>query len=755
MAVAVLGAAVASARLNERPDRWLGAACAGGTILRTEALILEDPAPRPAAGSLSAFARTSGVGTCRASVRRMLTDSGWISVTGLIDVRVPPSKLSSTAGPTGYPLAAGQFVRLVGVFHLPEAPLNPGERDQRLWLLQQNVAGSLDVDDDALVTPVPSEGWTDTFFAWRLRLVQTIRSRAAASLDPGPQRDPRPRALTMSLLLGLDEPGENDVRESFTRLGLAHVLAISGFHITLLAMTALLLLRLTGDHGRLEPAAVAALVLIYLAITPASAPVVRAGIMTLAILAARAFGRRHDPLAVLSWTGVVLLAWRPLDLFSLGFQLSLGLTFLLLWLGKRFHERLWGITIRGVLSPRRNIATWSILHGFDHFKRAVSASLLCWGIATPWLAASTALVSPLAVVTSLVVMPLVIGLMGAGYIAMLIGAVSPAGASFTAPILRQIAEHTLTITAWFDSLPASSFRIPPVASAWGLAASALVVLWVARNRRRDWVCLGLAVFLAAWLAVDRRAAAAIEQGRELRVDVLAVGTGQCVLIRSSGTSCLWNCGSLSTGVGQRTVPRAVLALGVGRVDTLIVSGADLEHLAGALDTVDTLAIPHVLATPAVFEEIERSPEGPAAYLARGLAARGVPLARLQPGEPFSIGAAGLTAIQPARSTLTSLLPPAVARLTSPNGACVLLAPDITEEGVRSIADVDLRAGVVLAPARGGLSTLIEASAPGSVAISAPDRPTPDDGRQWLVTGRDGAISITAEGSTLRAGGFAR
>lgn len=118
---------------------------------------------------------------------------------------------------------------------------------------------------------------------------------------------------------------QHSLRTDFRASGIAHVLALSGFHVGVVAMLAMWLTRpmlATGRARRLRPAAVLAAVWAFAALGGMSASIVRAAVMLSLLLAARLFGRYHSTLNSLAVAAVAILVWRPWALFDVGFQLS-------------------------------------------------------------------------------------------------------------------------------------------------------------------------------------------------------------------------------------------------------------------------------------------------------------------------------------------------------------------------------------------------------------------------------------------------
>lgn len=530
---------------------------------------------------------------------------------------------------------AGDRVRITGQFRTVSAPLNPGEPDQRPAARQNGISGRLLVDNPGLVAIEPADGDVG---ALAYRCLGTLRRGAGATLalsapasadaSGGPSLAEQSRATLGALLLGQEEPEVREVGEAFRRLGLLHALAISGFHLTVVSFAALFLLRVTGDRGMFEPLAVAALVIVYLLIVPAQAPVLRSGIMVLALLAAEACGRRYDPITVLGWTAAGLLIWRPLDAGSMGFQLSFGVTAALLWLGPRVHEAFFGgEVIQG--GYERAPSLWKRLwQGW--FGGLVSACVLAWAVSAPLIAWHTGAVSTFGWLTSVLVLPLVTAALFAGYAGLVIGLLAPlvpgAGALSVA-----ILDTTGTALTWtvlkLDELPGMVWHIPEVPLAWAVAATIVTVGFFAWGRREPHIgswwtaaAAALLVWLAATLAWAGRMPAGV-----MRIDVLAIGEGPAILVRVDEHAVLIDARSnpaSSPLAAARRIERAARALGCWRVRTMVVTGADAARLSAGPYLVEPLGLADVLAGPGIVATAAGSPGGAAARWLHAMADAG-------------------------------------------------------------------------------------------------------------------------------------
>lgn len=145
--------------------------------------------------------------------------------------------------------------------------------------------------------------------------------------------DKRDAAVACALLLG-GGMAEIDAQtqQQFRAVGIAHLLAVSGLHVSILAGALLVPLRLI-PRGRLRFAVLTLLLFGYAALTAFTPSALRASLMLLSVQSAVALERRADALSSLSLAFVVILLFRPFALGNAGFQLSflamLGLTLLL------------------------------------------------------------------------------------------------------------------------------------------------------------------------------------------------------------------------------------------------------------------------------------------------------------------------------------------------------------------------------------------------------------------------------------------
>ena len=149
-------------------------------------------------------------------------------------------------------------------------------------------------------------------YGWLLNLRETIGSRIALLFPNAPGE-------AKGMILGDTSDIDDEMLTAFRNTGIAHLLSVSGLHVSLLAVAFSLLFR---RNAWVRFVAVALFCALYAAITAFSPPVVRSCIMLLVGLLAFPLRRRLDAVSSLAASFVLILLYNPYSLWNAGFQLS-------------------------------------------------------------------------------------------------------------------------------------------------------------------------------------------------------------------------------------------------------------------------------------------------------------------------------------------------------------------------------------------------------------------------------------------------
>lgn len=211
---------------------------------------------------------------------------------------------------------------------------NPGGFDFVRWLAFQDIyaTGYVSKEQSLIKLGLPQNN------SW-LRKIDTFRSTIRESIDSS--TSPPINSFLRALLLGEQSAIPDEINESFVRTGTAHVLAISGLNVGIVAVFFYFLFRrllgfsefllLKTNIPKLAAALSVLPVLFYVLIAGAGVSVQRAFIMTVAYIAALLFNRERDLYHATALAAFVILVIQPPALFGASFQLSfvsvLGIVF--------------------------------------------------------------------------------------------------------------------------------------------------------------------------------------------------------------------------------------------------------------------------------------------------------------------------------------------------------------------------------------------------------------------------------------------
>jgi competence protein ComEC len=409
--------------------------------------------------------------------------------------------------------------------------------------------------------------------------VDAARRRAEAGLARGL---PEPEAaLLRGMVLGQDERLASDVRDDFERSGLAHVLAVSGQNVMLLATLVLAAGAVLGISLRARLLVALALVALYVPLTGAGPSIQRAGVMGAAGLVAALAGRPAHRWYALGLAAAVTLALNPRAVGEPGWQLSFAAVIALLALAP---------LLRGVLARR-----------VPDLIADVAAITIAATVGTaPLMALHFQQVSLAALPANLLAAVAIAPVMWLGMLGAAAAQVAPALAvpfnAANAPLLAFVEwiAHTLA-AAPAAVLPVRLASPAALAAAYGALAAAILGAREAWRRAQgaSWLGPGIehrrrAVFaVVAVPVVALGFVAAVDVGSvdppvrgELVVSFLDVGQGDATLLQKDGVAVLFD-----TGPPDGPILRRLSEAGVRRLDALVITHAQSDHEGAALEVL--------------------------------------------------------------------------------------------------------------------------------------------------------------------------
>lgn len=665
------------------------------------------------------------------------------------------------------PFRAGDRVTVQGVLRAPGEPENPGAFDFARYARNLGQAGVLSAPQRELVQVERAERSAagSMFLRWRA----TVRQRAdALLLADMPAATADQSALLTALLLGRRDPQLDDLSDSFRRVGLAYLLAISGLHLGVLAAGIVLAARFVGLPERWHGVLLIAAALAYVFLVEVRLPVLRAAVMVVAAGAAFTIGRRVRLTGAIALAAVGLLLWRPDQLLTAGFQLSFGVVLALALLAPIVRVRWFGLAENNPRTVGAMISEWA--------KTSLAVAVVAWLVASPIIAYHFGMFCPLAAPLSIVAIPLVAALLLLGYAKMLLAALLPSAALLVAVPLSLGAQILLALVAVMDAAPGSTLIVPYPSIAWTFAALAWSIAWTFTglyDRGRGvvrWSMIAALLVLIVWLQWPRLP---LHTQPDLRVDMLSVGDGSCYIVRSAGETLVFDAGSArDLDAGERTIVPALRRMNIFHVDTLAISHPNLDHYSAVVEVADAFGVREVLVTQAFRDAVAADLDSSAAQLMQLLNERRVTIRTVGAGDSRRVGRATMTVLHPSAETDyervndTSM----VLRFTLGRRS-VLFTGDVQQEAIDDLLAErpGLAADVMELPHHGSFNdsaiALVEQVQPTVVLQSAGWSRYRGD--RWravldgmardvtrLVTARDGACHVEIDGDgTITTGRF--
>lgn len=479
-------------------------------------------------------------------------------------------------GRTPPALEAGDAWRLQVRLKRPHGFRNPGGFDYERWLFAQRLraTGYVRHESVALERPVPLRYRLDRY---RQRLSERLQSALQGPAE----------GLFLALTVGDRRAIETDTWEVLRVTGTAHLLAISGMHIGLLAALVFWLARrlwpLAGERALLwlpAPRAAALLATLaatfYAALAGFAIPTQRALIMLLVVMLALWRLRPLPPGRTLAWAALLVLLLDPLAVLSAGFWLSFAAVALILYaLGGR-RERL--------------ARPWQWLRIQGWISLGLAPLLILWFQQVSLIAPLANLVAiPL---VSLLVVPLallaVIGLLlSPGLAEGLIGVVSG--------LLAGLLELLTALAAW----PGSHWQSGVVSGiAILLLALGLIVLLAPRGLPGRYLAplLCLPLLLGAF---------ARPPPGQAWLTLLDVGQGLAATVQTRSRLLVFDTGprySARFDTGAAVVVPYLRQAGYRRIDRLVISHGDNDHIGGLTSVRQALPIGRIdTSVPAAIE----------------------------------------------------------------------------------------------------------------------------------------------------------
>ncbi|UCD70969.1 MAG: DNA internalization-related competence protein ComEC/Rec2 [Syntrophobacterales bacterium] len=477
-------------------------------------------------------------------------------------------------------LRYGDRIRFIAKLFHPRNFNNPGGFNYRRFLACKGiwVTGYLG-KDTGIVTIARRKG------NGLLHLIEAWRDRIRTIVDHNVPTETR--GIMKALILGEREEIPEGVKEEFIVAGVAHIIAISGLHMGIIALVIFSLAKwglrlsetitLTQNIHKLSAAATILPLVLYTFIAGARIPTIRAAIMIIIYLISILLDRQRNLYNTLAVAALVILLVSPPSLFDVSFQLSFVAVLAILYLVPRFFE----------LLPKphplllKKPSPYQIF--FSHLKIFIFVSLGAMIGTWPFVAYHFNRISAVGLLSNLIIVPLAGFIVILGLITSLAALIWLPVGSLLVTLASPFSWLVLRMVHIFASIPhASHYLVRPTLFEIGLFF--LLILYLTNIRRMKRL-LPISILLFIVIAADISYwYAQTHLINKLRITFIDVGQGDSILIEfPRGKRMLIDGGGFyndSFDVGRNVVAPVLWGKKIATLHYLVLTHPHPDHLNG-------------------------------------------------------------------------------------------------------------------------------------------------------------------------------
>jgi len=433
-------------------------------------------------------------------------------------------------------------------------------------------------------------------------------------------------SLLKTMTIGEKSGLPPEIRSRFAGAGIAHVLAVSGLHAGIIAVSLLSVLKLLPIRKKHRIPIVVAFMAAYAGICGFRPPVVRAVVMLSMVLYAGVLGRRKNPENSLFAALIAVLAFDPSSIFSP----SLHLSFAAVWGIVTFYPPAYESVAGG-----RRIPKW-----MKHLLGLLVVSAIASVVTAPITGAHFGEIHLYGILGNLAAVPLTFCIVNLGAAAVLLAALGPAVSSLTAvvsSVTGLLLRFLVLVGGFVSGLPRATI---PTSDLSVLAAAFMAWLYIlSRSRGRD--ALKKAAFyiplatllLITWHPIVGGGIGGGEKGVVMFFDV---GQGDAALVSYGGKRNFL----VDTGprrgdydAGRSLIAPSLKNAGITRLDGIFLSHVHSDHAGGIRSILESIPTERIFCRRSIADSLRRL--------------FGTEVVGLGAGDSLAFGEGGIAVLSPA------------------------------------------------------------------------------------------------------------
>lgn len=458
-------------------------------------------------------------------------------------------------------LKIGQKLRIRGMAYSFSPARNEGMFDSRTYYNAQGYSYGI---NGATVS-----GYSASYAHLRNALL-TLRRYFSSRIDLLlPQEE---ASIIKTMLLGQKKEIDEELKDLYMRNGIAHILSISGLHISLIGLGFFKLLKKLGVNHKVGALISSVIILLYGIMSGFSVSSVRAIIMFIISMGGILLGRAYDLLTSVSLAMLLVLIENPLYIYHSGFAFSFGCIFGI------------AIIVPTLVSP--SVSENKLPYVISVLLGSVAMSI----VSLPIYFSCYYQLPVYSIILNFLVLPVMSILMAGSFIMLFISCISLTTASPIAYLIIGILRLFKSLASFFDTLP-FHYYTPGAPALWQIILFIAVCLMLYCGRKRIPLYKRFLMIIPALILLTLRF------GPSFEMCMLDVGQGESLFLRERAQICLPGVSKELTilvdggstdikNVGEYRIIPFLKYKGASVIDAVLISHTDADHISGIAELLD-------------------------------------------------------------------------------------------------------------------------------------------------------------------------